>query len=607
MLYDQNFEQIKSELKKSKQLFNDPFFKPNDIAIVGNRKWESRYIHETNVRFEDFNKNIEWKRPRQIRPNPVFMSTNVDNLQQGCIGDCWLVAELIAICNNKDLLFKIIPQDQNFEDDYCGMFHFKFYWEWNWIDVVVDDFLPVNNSINFIGTSGLYFGTSRLKTFWFPLLEKALAKLYGGYTFLNDGRNGHVAHTLLTGGINENLRFTKDDSFDLDRLWNKLYNLFKNNTMFICSGTNDSSHFSNVPAHHISIVDFVQFVDFNKQVRLVKLQDPNAEYHKKWTGDWTNLARYLLGPNCPGLKKWENTSSIAISALKADMIVKQLYGQWWMSFEDFTSNFNSYYLNYFNPHQMLHLFDENKKYTQSELKQKIFTSCWKYNVGNYTRSKLRDRDKVNMESDPRNKRFNMFWIFNDLIDYAEVNFNVHPNQSHEMLTNIPLNPQFLIEVESESSFFFELTNTDLYGPNSYIEKSDDKHPGIRMVLCCYKLKDWSQAQTVDLKKNGFTYDFFESKFIFHSDFSRSVIYYKVKLFQGKYVLLPQRDIKNDIECRFALRVLYVGKCSIKSIGSPVTKLVECDFKKAKSKSTMFKKYSKFSQNQIDESESMDWS
>ena len=79
------------------------------------------------------------------------------------------------IFEQKQFLFsQVIPSDQEWDDnkpdDYCGIFHFRFWRYGEWVDVVIDDQLPTLND-------ELVFIHSQSKNeFWSALLEKAYAK-----------------------------------------------------------------------------------------------------------------------------------------------------------------------------------------------------------------------------------------------------------------------------------------------------------------------------------------------------------------------------------------------------------------------------------------------
>ena len=66
---------------------------------------------------------------------------------------------------------QVVPPNQTFDDSYCGIFHFRFWYFGEWVDIVVDDKLP------FIYDNQLIFLKSKdPNEFWCALLEKAYAK-----------------------------------------------------------------------------------------------------------------------------------------------------------------------------------------------------------------------------------------------------------------------------------------------------------------------------------------------------------------------------------------------------------------------------------------------
>lgn len=69
------------------------------------------------------------------------------------------------------------------------------FWQWGrWVEIRVDDRLPTR------GDRPAYMHCAQPDVFWAALLEKAYAKLYGGYAFLKYGTVGRALQDL-TGAV----------------------------------------------------------------------------------------------------------------------------------------------------------------------------------------------------------------------------------------------------------------------------------------------------------------------------------------------------------------------------------------------------------------------
>ena len=105
-------------------------------------------------------------------------------------GNCWFIAAASAVTLNPDLIKRVVPANQTFdEDDYAGIclivfekktnlfsskgiFHFRFWLYGQWVDVVIDDRLPFHSD----GRLVFCCNKKDKNEMWAPLLEKAFAK-----------------------------------------------------------------------------------------------------------------------------------------------------------------------------------------------------------------------------------------------------------------------------------------------------------------------------------------------------------------------------------------------------------------------------------------------
>jgi len=133
---DQSYDKIKTECLRSKKLFVDEKFPPDSSSLY---------------RFQRPDVDLTWKRPHEFLPkkNPEFIVDRIvpEDIDQGQLGNCWFISGASNVANVKEFSDRVIPSDQSFEEsNYAGIFKFRFWRNGDWLEVVVDDYLPVDRN-----------------------------------------------------------------------------------------------------------------------------------------------------------------------------------------------------------------------------------------------------------------------------------------------------------------------------------------------------------------------------------------------------------------------------------------------------------------------------
>ncbi|XP_051776057.1 calpain-3-like isoform X1 [Erpetoichthys calabaricus] len=307
----QDFISLKQECLKKKILFEDDFF----LASVDSLGYKELGHKSSKV------KNIVWKRPKEICENPQFIvgGANRTDICQGDLGDCWFLAAIACLTLNEKILYRVIPPDQNFTENYAGIFHFQFWRYGDWVDVVIDDRIPTfNNQL-------VFTKSAERNEFWSALLEKAYAKLHGSYEALKGG-NTTEAMEDFTGGVTE--------FFEMKEAPKDLFNILKKAldraSLMGCSidslvparfETRTATGLVKGHAYSITGVEETQYKD--SKVRLVRLRNPWGQV--EWNGPWSDNS-----------KEWT-----IIKKSEKDRLQHQIAedGEFWISFEEFKKNF----------------------------------------------------------------------------------------------------------------------------------------------------------------------------------------------------------------------------------------------------------------------------
>ncbi|KAJ2943126.1 hypothetical protein O0L34_g18822 [Tuta absoluta] len=309
----QDFKDIRSRCVADGVLFEDPEFPAVDRSL---------YYKER------LDRPITWLRPHEICDDPQLFVEGYSrfDVQQGELGDCWLLAAVANLTLHRKLFFQVVPDDQSFDEEYAGVFHFRFWQYGRWVDVVIDDRLPTYRG------KLVFLHSSETNEFWSALLEKAYAKLHGSYEALKGGSTCEAMEDF-TGGVTE--------MYDIAELPHNFYNIllkaYERNSLMGCSIEPDphileaETPVGLIRGHAYSITR-VKYVDIETpgragKIPLLRMRNPWGN-EAEWNGPWSDKSpewRYI-----PQSEKEELGLTFDDD------------GEFWMSFKDFVTHFSRY-------------------------------------------------------------------------------------------------------------------------------------------------------------------------------------------------------------------------------------------------------------------------
>ncbi|XP_077468453.1 calpain-9 [Stigmatopora argus] len=264
---------------------------------------------------------VKWKRPKELCSSPEFTVDGASRLdvRQGKLSDCWLLSAIASLAVHQPLLQKVVPPGQTFRDGYNGCFVFRFWQYGQWEEVRIDDLLPT------YGNDLVFLSSPEKREFWSSLLEKAYAKLKGGYRALDMGFP-HEAMVDMTGGVAEVLSVAV-----LPReLPTFLAELLAKGALINCANTQGPLEYRNelgIMFRHAYSLTAVEKVQTKYGlVDLVRILNPWG--NTEWLGPWSDLQ----GP------EW---NTVSLEEQKRLDRIRREDGEFWMSVADFRQNFET--------------------------------------------------------------------------------------------------------------------------------------------------------------------------------------------------------------------------------------------------------------------------
>lgn len=329
--------------------FFDPHFLANADSLLSPEYHNGQLLNEQMefVRKEIKSDNIEWKRVSEIFGEDnydIFQDKiEVRDIKQGELSDCYFLSALASLTEFPDFIYqRFVTQKVSWE----GFYVIIFFIDGEWQKVFVDDYFPVEK-----GTKSLAFTQTNGTEIWPILLEKAWAKVNGGYSNIV---LGHVsdAFQALTGFPIEHI--SEADKIDKKDLWALLQGS-DSKDYIICTGTKNEAFVENsglVRGHAYCLVSVKEKEYEGTPIQLLKIFNPWGR--KEWTGSWSDQSPL-----------WNEELTAAFEKVDEDD------GTFFMDINDYPNYYKSLYICHLMYGATLRSYHISQEYSQKPLLFKL--------------------------------------------------------------------------------------------------------------------------------------------------------------------------------------------------------------------------------------------
>ncbi|XP_062585564.1 calpain-D-like [Saccostrea cucullata] len=271
---------VDKERDRQKQIAQQIFINITDYCRNNKTRYKDESFPDPSVPNRDGEHwerigNIKDKSCKGREPWTVFRNPSPDDAIQGSAENCWFLCSVSLLAQREELLREIL-----ITESYCaeGLYQVRLCKDGNWKTVIVDDRFPCDKHGN------LKYARPHNKQLWVMLLEKAAAKLHGGYRALYSGLvveslallTGEPCKHIDLGGEDIQKKDDKKLKIDPDKLWEDLKNWRASRYLLGVSTFPKLAHEELVEAHCYPILDIEETADGK---RLMKLWTSPDHHH----------------------------------------------------------------------------------------------------------------------------------------------------------------------------------------------------------------------------------------------------------------------------------------------------------------------------------------
>ena len=280
------------EAPQSGSPYTDPLFPPNTNSLLGlDSNGKPIDITAYNEKAKNINTNkIGFERASEIFKNGyILFSEKIEmgDVIQGQLGDCYFLSSVANLCKFPGLIMKLFKSKGTNKD---GFYEIILNIDGKPQIVIVDDYLPIDKT-----TKKPCYAQSKGNEIWVMLLEKAWAKVNGGYANIISGLPCEALEFLTgLGSLSYDL-----ENMDIDDINEYKLKIVKNvqiadqNNCLISCSTNANQSIEKVglvEGHAYSLVSFHQITSSQgKTVYLFRIRNPWSQ--GEWSGDWSDKSK----------------------------------------------------------------------------------------------------------------------------------------------------------------------------------------------------------------------------------------------------------------------------------------------------------------------------
>ncbi len=340
--------------------FNDPLF-PADYYSLG-------YIENYDVKWEKADMILYTNNFKILPSTNEFEGQNY-HINSGILTNYYFLNGIYALLKYPSIIYKLFPF---YEKSINGLYGINLRVDGIWKMVLIDESFPcIENKKD---NKFFAFSSLNAKLIWLNLIEKAYAKICGGYTNILNGNVSEI-FDLLTDAPTNKIEIASLKKNEVKNIINEALN----EKYIICAKANNSNSFDVglIPGNNYIINDLKNLSVGISVENLILMK--NIFGSQKYYGNWSKNS-----------KKW-------IPSLKNNIPKDE--DEFFISLDDFYNYFSVLYICKIYPSESdTPYYSSNIHYSKDEIIQPNITIL---NI-------LQDNTKINIQFHQKNPKFNQY-------------------------------------------------------------------------------------------------------------------------------------------------------------------------------------------------------